>query len=338
MGISLGVTLTTTDDASTYIATNYNGAGRRSDANDYSTLTFGNGARNVPLWEILRCCTAAPYYFTPHHIAGTGTFQYGGLAFNNPAAIALKEAGALYPTSTEPSIIVSLGTGSSGEKRSTNGASLWHGLFPARLFRAFWRQSDCAAAWDQLLSHQKLDKRGDFFRFDIRFGEDQPALDDVGSMREVARMACESALASAEMSRLAKYLRAALFFLELDVGFPLIMRCGTYHCTGKLKCRLRAGSEELHVFLTQLHHSTAIFKCQGQTLLTMSSGREGSFDMTQFEKEVALEVPSLQHAFAITLDEESTSSSISGSPFTLDRLQKQQHLYAPFGTAYHRKG
>ncbi|KAJ2969904.1 hypothetical protein NQ176_g8435 [Zarea fungicola] len=114
MGISLGVTLTTTDDASTYIATNYNGAGRQSDANgafykivtrqnsmadletvDYATLTFRNGARSVPLWEILRCCTAAPYYFTPYHIAGTGTFQDGGLSFNNPAAIALKEAGAL---------------------------------------------------------------------------------------------------------------------------------------------------------------------------------------------------------------------------------------------------
>ncbi|KAM3448970.1 hypothetical protein NHJ6243_010036, partial [Beauveria neobassiana] len=178
MGISLGVTLTTTDDASTCIATNYNGVGGRNNGTDYTTLTFRNGARNVPLWEILRCCTAAPYYFTPHRIAGTGTFQDGGLAFNNPAAIALKEAGLLFPTPTEPSIVVSLGTGSMSQKRSGDGGSLWSSLFPARLFRAFWRQSDSAAAWEQLLRHQKLDKRGDFFRFDVRFGADQPALDD----------------------------------------------------------------------------------------------------------------------------------------------------------------
>ncbi|KAM3522459.1 hypothetical protein MY4038_008606 [Beauveria bassiana] len=283
----------------------------------------------------LRCCTAAPYYFTPHHIAGTGTFQDGGLAFNNPAAIALKEAGLLFPTPTEPSIVVSLGTGSTSQKRSADGASLWDGLFPARLFRAFWRQSDSAAAWDQLLHHQKLDKRGDFFRFDIRFGADQPALDDVGSMREVARMAREIALASAEMRRLAKCFRANLFFLELDTGSPLIMRCGTYYCMGKLKCRLRAGSE-LRVFLTQLHRSSAVLKCQGRRLLAASSG-DGSFDAIHFEKDIAVEVPGLHHAFSITLEEESTPYNISGSPFTLDRLQKQQRLYAPFGTAYHRE-
>ena len=229
---------------------------------------------------------------------------------------------------------MSLGTGSIGEKR--NSASLWDSLFPARLFRAFWRQSDSAAAWDKLLRHQKLDKRGDLFRFDIRFGDDQPALDDVGSMQEVAEIAREIALASTEMRRLAKCFRANLFFLELDSGFPLIMRNGTYYCTGMLKCRLRAGSEELRVFLTQLLNSSAVFKCQGQQAPIVARGRDGIFDATHFEKEVALEVPSLQQMFAITVEEDSTSSNISGSPFTLARLQKQQHLYAPFGTAYHR--
>ena len=230
---------------------------------------------------------------------------------------------------------MSLGTGSIGEKRDS--ASLWDSLFLARLFRAFWRQSDSAAAWDKLLRHQKLDKRGDYFRFDIRFGEDQLALDDVGSMHEVAEMAREIALASTEMRRLAKCFRANLFFLELDSGFPLIMRNGTYYCTGKLRCRLRAGSDELRVFLTQLQDSSAVFTCRGQQVPIVASGREGTFEATHFEKEVALEVPSLQHMFAITVEEESTTSSISGSPFTLDRLQRQQHLYAPFGTAYHRQ-
>ncbi|KAM3560564.1 hypothetical protein ARSEF4850_003607 [Beauveria asiatica] len=327
MGISLGVTLTTTDDASTCIATNYNGLGCQN-VTDYTTLTFRDGARNVPLWEI---------YFTPHHIAGAGTFQDGGLAFNNPAAIALKEAGSLFPAPTEPSVVVSLGTGSTSQKRSADATSLWDGLFPARLFRAFWRQGDSAAAWDQLLRHQKLDKRGDFFRFDIRFGVDQPALDDVGSMREVARMAREIALASTEMRRLAKCLRANLFFLELDTGSPLVMRCGTYCCLGKLKCRLRAGSEELRVLLTQLRRSSAVFKCHEQELLAASGGGDGSPDAVQFAKDIAIEVPGLHHAFSITLAEESAPSNISGSPFTLDRLQKQQRLYAPFGTSYHRE-
>ncbi|KAH8721035.1 hypothetical protein HC256_001408 [Beauveria bassiana] len=101
----------------------------------------------------------------------------------------------------------------------------------------------------------------------------------------------------------------------------------------KLKCRLRAGSEELRVFLPQLHRSFAVYK--RQRLLAASSGGDGSSDAIHYEKDIAVDVPGLQHAFSITLEEESTPSNISGSPFTSDRLQKQQHLYAPFGTAYH---
>ncbi|KAJ3499522.1 hypothetical protein NLG97_g285 [Lecanicillium saksenae] len=259
MGISLGVTLTTTGDASTYIATNYNGVGCRDGVTDYAHLTFGGGTRNVPLWEILRCCTAAPYYFTPHHIAGTGTFQDGGLAFNNPAAIALRESEALFPAAAAPRVVVSLGTGSADPKRSGDQASLWDGLFAARLFRAFWKQSDSGAAWDQLVGHQTSDRGAEFFRFDIAFGEQAPSLDDVRGMDEVARLARESVLASTEMRRLSSCLRAGLFFFELDGSSLPIMRRGTYYCTGKLQCRLRAGSDELRALLGQLYHSSAVF-------------------------------------------------------------------------------
>ncbi|UKZ53263.1 hypothetical protein TrVGV298_007055 [Trichoderma virens] len=48
MGTCMGVTLTSTDDTSTFIATNYGDAG-----NDYySVLKPSYGIHKVPLWEM----------------------------------------------------------------------------------------------------------------------------------------------------------------------------------------------------------------------------------------------------------------------------------------------
>ncbi|KKO97494.1 hypothetical protein THAR02_10405 [Trichoderma harzianum] len=209
---------------------------------DYSILKPSSGIHQVPLWEILRCCTAAPYYFTPHHIDGIGTFQDGGLTFNNPASIALKETAALFPATPKPSIVASFGTGAAqtnhrrirqrerrneqrtGWKRHRRWwkSSLvwWENLYPARLVRAVRKHWDSDSAWKQLISHQKARGRGEFFRFDVEFQSQLPALDNIDSMDEVAEIAREAALSSAAMEKLGKRQRAQLFLFELDVARP----------------------------------------------------------------------------------------------------------------------
>ncbi|KKO96629.1 hypothetical protein THAR02_11267 [Trichoderma harzianum] len=252
MGTCMGVTLTSTDDTSTFIATNYGGAGDDSERNDYSILKPSSGISNVPLWEILRCCTAAPYYFTPHHLDGIGTFQDGGLTFNNPAAIALKEAASLFPATPEPSIVASLGTGTvrtshrgirqrgrRNEHRTIwkkhrrwwkTPLAWWKDLYPARLARAVRKHWDSDNAWKQLKSHQKASGRGEFFRFDVEFKSQLPALDDISSMDEVAGIAREAALGSAAMEQLGRCHRAELFLFELDISRPPRFVGGVYDC------------------------------------------------------------------------------------------------------------
>ncbi|KAJ3454384.1 hypothetical protein MRS44_018278 [Fusarium solani] len=105
MGTYVGVTLTKARDGSVFLATNYNGT-------DYRHLESGDGQKLVKWWEVLRCATAAPFYFAPKRIGDLGVFQDGGLAVNNPACIAVREAISLGSDTTEPSIVVSLGTGS----------------------------------------------------------------------------------------------------------------------------------------------------------------------------------------------------------------------------------
>lgn len=91
--------------------------------------------------------------FRPRHIAGVGTFQDGGLLYNNPASIALHEVGALFPNIGDPSLFVSLGTGCplrGGPQRSSR--CFWKDSFIPRLIRAFWKLGDSDRAWKQLLS------------------------------------------------------------------------------------------------------------------------------------------------------------------------------------------
>ncbi|KAL7940049.1 acyl transferase/acyl hydrolase/lysophospholipase [Trichoderma barbatum] len=368
MGTFMGVTLTSTDDTNTFIATNYgdtdNDCGRndKSDiSKDYAVLKPSSGIHKVPLWEILRCCTAAPYYFTPHHIHGIGAFQDGGLTFNNPASIALKEAAALFPATPEPSIVASFGTGTTrtnhrgirqrdgrNEQRRRwkkhrswwkKSLAWWEDLYPARLARAVRKQWGSDNAWKQLMNHQKNSGRGEFFRFDVEFKSQLPALDNVNSMDEVAGTAREAAAESAAMRQLGRCHRAELFIFELDVSRPPRFVSGVYECVGYVLCRLRAGTVEFATFMDQLRHGSAVFKYQGRTQYLSFQGLGGIGPDGNFRQEIAFYLSSRQHQLEITLVEGSPPSicHISGSPFTLDSLMKQQNIDACFGTRDHQE-
>jgi hypothetical protein len=73
---------------------------------------------------------------------------------------------------------------------------MWEHLFPARLFRAFWRQGSADTAWKHLMSQEEDRSHGAYFRFDVECDGVQLALDDVASMPHVAQMARDSALGS----------------------------------------------------------------------------------------------------------------------------------------------
>jgi hypothetical protein len=119
---------------------------------DYKILKFDQGIRAVPLWQMWVFCPAdqtlvtnlgqtpllhrsaivggpvsaserflanhqliLASYFSSYRLPGTDVaYQDGGLTFNNPAQIALKEVAAVFPSAPRPSIVVSLGTGSAG--------------------------------------------------------------------------------------------------------------------------------------------------------------------------------------------------------------------------------
>ncbi|KAH7229950.1 acyl transferase/acyl hydrolase/lysophospholipase [Fusarium solani] len=305
MGSQVGITLTNALD-------------------DYCHLSSDDGHQQVKWWEV---------YFKPRRIGDLGTFQDGGLAFNNPASIAIREAIALSPDAAEPSIVVSLGTGSSSSNPEGESSSILVDKFPFRLSRALWRQTSSKTAWNHLLGHQKAGDRTNFFRFDIEFEEKEPLLDDVNKMEHVRQTACQTMTGSPSLHRLSRHLRAELFFFELDDSLPPYYSNGAYQCTGTISCRLRAMTLEYEAFMQQLWQKTASFRLGGQILGITCENIHANFS-----HKVCFSLPSPKHQFAIKLAErDGDSFDISGSPFTLDWLMQRQGLNSKFGTSDHRK-
>jgi hypothetical protein len=290
-------------------------------------------------------------YFTPYFLPGAGTFQDGGLTYNNPASIAIRETAALFPAAPEPSLVLSLGTGSTQPETdagseptttsepapvwSTMWATAWGKSFPSRLFRAFWKQGDADAAWKHLLRQPPTRERGGYFRFDLRFGSASPALDDVRSMAEVAERARETAIQSPDLPRLAGQLRAELFVFELD-SLPHRLRNGAYQCSGHLVCRLPPGTAAYETFMNQLAQCSASFQCQERILPGRFPAPGAMIGEGRFHQPITIQVPTRQDEFHITLHEGPSACGISGSPFTLARLVRQQNLDAAFGRADHQ--
>lgn len=216
---------------------------------------------------------------------------------------------------------------------------MWcRGLYLARLARAVRKHLDSDNAWAQLMSNRKAGSRGEFFRFDVEFQSQLPALDDVDSMVKAARIARKVARRSAAIKQLGKCHRAQLFFFELDIFRPPRFVSGVYECVGYILCRLRAGTVEFETFMHQLHHHSASFRFQQRMQPEAIQGL-GGMDLTgNFRQEIVFSLPTKQHNFEISLEEGSPASicHISGSPFSLDSLIKQQNIDAKFGTKDHQ--
>ncbi|KAK2595185.1 hypothetical protein QQS21_007090 [Conoideocrella luteorostrata] len=359
MGFHIGMPVTSTDDASTYLITNYNGAGKRAEDSDYYILRALDEGGDVPLWQALRATTAAPYFFAPQEIEGK-TYQDGGIVeYNNPAALACAETAVIFPETPLPSIVASFGTGSAGPKRETmasrslkskgqlgtrrvtksrkqvRGRKL-SDRFASRIFQAFLSQGDSNRAWKQLLSKREVHGSGGFFRFDVQYEGSVPSLDSIADLDEMEEIAEECITTSPALDKLALCLRAHNFYFELDKEPEYVD--GQYECTGNIYCLLESDSEEREVFFSSLHHSSSVFQVCSRTVPGDFLASTDTRLDDEFSRNIKFSVPERQTPFEITLKEGAEDAcGISGSPFTIDQLVKVQKLDAWFGTGDHRQ-
>ncbi|KAK2024520.1 hypothetical protein LX32DRAFT_705335 [Colletotrichum zoysiae] len=350
MGTMVGMTVATVEDASACIFTNYNGVGQRGgDRGKYNVLTTDGGGRQVALWEIIRCATAAPYYFTPWSIDGLGTFQDGGLVANNPSLIALQEVASLFPGAPDPSLLASVGTGFSreDEQRACEPEGGWRDCFlfrlardyfPFRLVRAFRTLRSDRKVWQRLVAHKKVGQSGEFFRFDVEFDGPEPPLDSLSSFDDPERDGECNFRDLPALKRLRLCVRAQLFIFELRASRPYVFSDGGYDCCGHIRCRLGAHSESLKQFMSQLDRSKAHFRIGSQKVTCDFASYPTIRPDGHFFLKVKFRVASLQESLAVGLWEAPDEGrSISGSPFTVQQLVWSQKLDECFGTPDHRK-
>ncbi|KAM5359042.1 hypothetical protein ACJA88_015230 [Fusarium oxysporum] len=332
MGAHVGVTLTRARDGSVFLATNYNGATGQAQDSDYRHLELNDGQSQSKWWQVLRCATAAPYYFKPARIGDLGVFQDGGLAVNNPVCIAIREATLLSPDMAEPSVVVSLGTGSASDDDNGSSGILSQKFLP-RLSRALWKQTGSKVTWSHLLSHQRADSDTKLFRFDVDFMGEEPLLDEVSMVERVRQTAHDTATRSSSLRRLCRHLRAELFLFELDELHPPYFLRGAYQCAGRIICHLRAHTPEYEGFIRQLCEREAAFRVGAQFLRVTYENIN-----TDLCFKVNFAVPTLSSSISIVLLEGADEEShINGSPFAIEWLIRRQALNAGFGTSDHRE-
>ena len=177
-------------------------------------------------YDSARCTTAAPWYLPPYK-----SFQDGGLKHNNPVNIAHREARVIWPRPTVMDMVLSMGTGTSPSAVSSTCG--WRGRCLARLYRCFMSSMDGQSAWQELQNFLPEEKKANYFRLNVVFDGQEPALDDLQEMRRMkedgSRFENENELEIAES------LVAKQFYFELEGPPRLIGR--RYQCRGYLRCR-----------------------------------------------------------------------------------------------------
>jgi hypothetical protein len=271
------------------------------------------------------------------HIDNVGTFQDAGPLENDPLLWALAEAAALFPHTSQPDFVVSLGTGepspsnydvSTSDCRSLRKNGMFCRIRDLLLEKMRDRgvQRACKSV---ALAGKVLDR---VHRLSVGFDGPEPRLDDTNMIRELTIKSQIDPALTSTINIIARRMVASLFYFELDGLRPPQWRNGGYLLRGYIFCSIRRGDAALAALLRKLCSSRGRFLVGNWAVSdALCVGTDGNFRLS-------LEVET-KDKFAITLQlaDEEVGSNISGSPFSVRKLVAAQGLDAAFGWPDHRK-
>ena len=158
---------------------------------------------------------------------------------NNPTEIGLWELRKIWPTSSKPAVVVSIGTGSGTSPpicKDLPHNRIFYDGFLARAYRAFMSSPslDGQSSWLALLNRLDETEKDDYYRLNLNFNDTEPLMDDVGQMPALQHQV-HVQYATSIQRILALW--ASRFFFELDKR-PRYS-CGYYVCSGMILCRFQ---------------------------------------------------------------------------------------------------
>lgn len=273
--------------------------------------------------------------FKPTHIPGIGTFQDGGLKHNNPVNLALWESHQIWPSIVQPDIVVSLGTETEKDCTSPRAPNFRHVLrdeFIPRLYRSFLSSLDGEGTWRELMNRLNERSQGDYFRLNISFSGQKPAIDDVDCMNDLRTSVHLRPRMFQDNRSIASALLASAFFFELTT-IPLF-DSRMFHCHGAIRCRLQ-GNVIIQA-LARIHSSDLSFVTDFEMLDLLNRKEDVCHLCYRYCKQVNFYIRHPSDFIAVYLQSDPHKRrKLDGFPQTMDWFIRQQNLDAVFGTANH---
>lgn len=156
---------------------------------------------------------------------------------SNTKPQSLWESQKIWPSVAQPDVFISLGTVTSNYpgSKAPKFRHIYRDGFIPRLFRSFSSLLDGQRTWQDLINSLNEGSREDYFRLNIVFAGQEPALDDVSSMDSMREKSYSHPMYYNHNDTVVALL-AATFFFELS-EIPSF-GSGRLYCQGTIRCRL----------------------------------------------------------------------------------------------------
>jgi hypothetical protein len=277
--------------------------------------------------------TDASRYFKPKFLPSYGTFQDGGLKYNNPVRPGLREVRRIWPDG-DCDIVLSIGTGFEQKLLSpvaSNVRNLLQDGALARLYRASMESLSLNGqiSWEDHWLGLDEDVKKQHYRLNLPLSEKEPNIDSVDKMQYLYDQVQHHL---GDIKGISRAFMAVSFFFELDG--PLVRDGRGFRCRGSILSR-SPDSRDLVQNLTA-RFPYAQFYVQ-ETPLGFISLKDICEDCGRFQKAVDFHVRHPSDRVNISLAfNRLYRASISAFPKAVEWFVDRQKLNARFGQADHR--
>ena len=241
---------------------------------------------------------------------------------NNPTGLGIWELKRIWPGSSKPSVVVSVGTGSRAKQIEFTHVSSTHihDGYLARAYRAFMSSPslDGQTSWLDLLNGLEDEERKNYYRLNLSFDGTEPELDDASCMPDIRQKVLAQYVVSHKRKNA---LWASRFFFEI-CDKPQYY-CGYYRCSGTILCIFQ-DARPLLSCITRAHPQASFVLHQNKTFATLAQSAcckscgmlwlPVSFEITQLYQSIDI---------ALVLDD-AHSCHISGFPHPIQWFVDQQ--------------
>lgn len=269
-------------------------------------------------------------FFKPRPLKHLGTFQDGGLQYNNPLNIALWESKYTWP---EKSIdfALSIGTGTTDEAYAFNAGvhSPVKDRFVSRLYKTFMRSLDGEHTWREIYNSLTEREKSRYHRLNMPIQGKEPMLDDTSAISTLKKQAHNWIRSNQRFLLTLDAVYASMFYFELDCH-P-VHTGDSYECTGHVYCRSNVPIKGRRELYTRLRATSSYFLIMGDPTCCIEDIPVVSA-VPPFQKQLRFTLETLEDAIGITLTGiTSLPTTISGLPKTAAQMIQAQQLKSPFG-------